>query len=99
KDMIGVPWMLAFAMRDDGWYLRQEIIWCLSGGTYVYVRSQKGDMPMTIKDLHRLDPKTVKLWNGKKWTQLLGTSRSARKGTEIELVLRSGERISCTPTH
>jgi DNA modification methylase len=22
KDMIGIPWMLAFALRDDGWYLR-----------------------------------------------------------------------------
>jgi DNA modification methylase len=25
--LIGIPWMLAFALRDDGWYLRQEIIW------------------------------------------------------------------------
>lgn len=27
KDLIGIPWMLAFALRADGWYLRQEIIW------------------------------------------------------------------------
>jgi DNA modification methylase len=27
KDLIGIPWMLAFALRDDGWYLRQDIIW------------------------------------------------------------------------
>lgn len=27
KDMIGVPWMFAFAMRDDGWYLRSDVIW------------------------------------------------------------------------
>ena len=27
KDLMGVPWMLAFALRDWGWYLRQEIIW------------------------------------------------------------------------
>jgi DNA modification methylase len=27
KDLIGVPWMLAFALRADGWYLRQDIIW------------------------------------------------------------------------
>lgn len=27
KDMIGIPWMLAFALRADGWYLRQDIIW------------------------------------------------------------------------
>ena len=27
KDMIGAPWLLAFALRADGWYLRSEIIW------------------------------------------------------------------------
>lgn len=27
KDMIGIPWMLAFALRDCGWYLRSDIIW------------------------------------------------------------------------
>ena len=27
KDLIGIPWMVAFALRADGWYLRQDIIW------------------------------------------------------------------------
>ena len=27
KDIIGIPWLLAFALRDSGWYLRQDIIW------------------------------------------------------------------------
>lgn len=27
KDLIGIPWMLAFALRSNGWYLRQDIIW------------------------------------------------------------------------
>lgn len=27
KDLIGIPWRLAFALQDDGWYLRQDIIW------------------------------------------------------------------------
>ncbi|WP_294348022.1 site-specific DNA-methyltransferase [Prosthecochloris sp.] len=27
KDLIGVPWLVAFALRADGWYLRQDIIW------------------------------------------------------------------------
>jgi DNA modification methylase len=27
KDLIGIPWMLAFALRADGWYLRSDIIW------------------------------------------------------------------------
>jgi DNA modification methylase len=27
KDLIGIPWMLAFALRADGWFLRQDLIW------------------------------------------------------------------------
>jgi DNA modification methylase len=27
KDLIGIPWMIAFALRDAGWYLRKDIIW------------------------------------------------------------------------
>lgn len=27
KDLVGIPWMLAFALREDGWYLRQDLIW------------------------------------------------------------------------
>lgn len=39
KDLIGIPWMLAFALRDSGWYLRQDIIWA------------KGNpMPESVKD-------------------------------------------------
>ncbi|HON48930.1 MAG TPA: DNA methyltransferase, partial [Kiritimatiellia bacterium] len=99
KDLIGIPWRVAFALQADGWYLRQDIIWCLSGGTRVYARTQKGEMPTTIKDLARLDPATVQLWNGEKWTQLLGMSQSSRNADELEITLRSGEKIACTPTH
>jgi DNA modification methylase len=27
KDLVGIPWMVAFALRADGWFLRQDIIW------------------------------------------------------------------------
>jgi site-specific DNA-methyltransferase (adenine-specific) len=27
KDLLGLPWMVAFALRNDGWYLRKEVIW------------------------------------------------------------------------
>jgi site-specific DNA-methyltransferase (cytosine-N4-specific) len=27
KDLLGIPWRLAFALQDDGWYLRSDIIW------------------------------------------------------------------------
>jgi len=99
KDLCMIPARVAIALQADGWYLRQDIIWCLSGGTYIYVKTQKGEMPMMIRDLSRLDLKTVQLWNGEKWIKMLGISKSKRKGNEIEILLRSGERISCTPNH
>jgi DNA modification methylase len=39
KDLVGIPWMLAFALRMNGWYLRQDIIW-----------SKPSPMPEPIKD-------------------------------------------------
>lgn len=39
KDLVGIPWMLAFALRSDGWYLRQDIIW-----------SKPNPMPEPTKD-------------------------------------------------
>ena len=39
KDLIGIPWMLAFALREDGWYLRQDIIW-----------NKPNPMPESVKD-------------------------------------------------
>lgn len=32
KDMFGIPWLVAFALRTDGWYLRQEVIWSKNFG-------------------------------------------------------------------
>ena len=39
KDLVGIPWMLAFALRADGWYLRQDIIW-----------SKPNPMPESVRD-------------------------------------------------
>ena len=39
KELIGIPWKVAFALREDGWYLRQDIIW-----------SKKNSMPESVKD-------------------------------------------------
>lgn len=39
KDLIGIPWLLAFALRNDGWYLRQDIIW-----------SKPNPMPESVTD-------------------------------------------------
>lgn len=39
KDLIGIPWMLAFSLRNAGWYLRQDIIW-----------HKPNPMPESVKD-------------------------------------------------
>ncbi len=39
KDLMGIPWLLAFALRADGWYLRQDIIW-----------QKPNAMPESVKD-------------------------------------------------
>lgn len=32
KDLMGMPWRLAFALQDDGWWLRQDVIWAKPNG-------------------------------------------------------------------
>ena len=39
KDLLGIPWMVAFALRADGWYLRQDIIW-----------AKPNPMPESVRD-------------------------------------------------
>ena len=39
KQMLGIPWKVAFALQDDGWYLRQDIIW-----------SKPNPMPESVRD-------------------------------------------------
>ena len=87
--------------KGDSWWLRSEIIWhkCLSGGAWLYARTQKGVGPHMLKDLVRLEPATVKLWNGAKWTQVVGWAQSPDRADPREIVMRSGERIGCTADH
>lgn len=39
KDLMGIPWRLAFALQDDGWYLRADIVW-----------NKPNAMPESVKD-------------------------------------------------
>ena len=39
KDLLGIPWRLAFALQDDGWYLRADIVW-----------NKPNAMPESVKD-------------------------------------------------
>ena len=61
KDLIGIPWMLAFALRSDGWYLRQDIIWhkpnampesvrdrCTKSHEHVFLLSNRSTIILTV---------------------------------------------------
>jgi site-specific DNA-methyltransferase (cytosine-N4-specific) len=39
KDLLGIPWRLAFALQDDGWYLRSDVVW-----------NKPNAMPESVKD-------------------------------------------------
>ncbi|MFO0752868.1 MAG: site-specific DNA-methyltransferase [Thermodesulfovibrionales bacterium] len=39
KDLLGIPWRLAFALQQDGWYLRSDIVW-----------NKPNAMPESVKD-------------------------------------------------
>lgn len=76
KDLIGIPWMLAFALRADGWYLRQDIIWhkpnpmpesvtdrCTKSHEYIFLFSKS---PRYYFDAEAIkEPATG--WNGSKF--------------------------------
>ena len=54
---------------------------------------------MTIKDMVRLDPSSVQLWNGEKWVHVLGWEQQISPDGCLDIVLRSGERIRCSHNH
>jgi len=72
KDLIGIPWRVAFALQADGWYLRQDIIWhkpnpmpesvrdrCTKAHEYVFLLSKKARYYYDNEAI-REDPK---IWN------------------------------------
>ena len=80
KDLIGVPWLLAFALRADGWYLRQDIIWnksncmpesvqdrCTKSHEYIFLLSKS--------ERYYFDPQAIREPAGAK-----GNARSFRGG-------------------
>ena len=80
KDLIGIPWMLAFALRADGWYLRQDIIW-----------KKPNPMPESVKDrctkshehIFMLTKKSKYYYNQDSIREPLSKQRSLQAGTKV----------------
>lgn len=54
KNLLGIPWRVAFALQDDGWILRQEVIW-----------SKRNCMPEAVKDRPSRSHETLFLFSKK----------------------------------
>jgi DNA modification methylase len=78
KDMIGIPWRVAFALQADGWYLRQDIIWnkpnpmpesvtdrCTKSHEYIFLLSKKSHYFFDSNAI--AEPTTTKA--GAKWEE------------------------------
>lgn len=94
KDLIGIPWMLAFALRADGWYLRQDIIWskpnpmpesvrdrCTKAHEYLFLLSKSPRYHFDAEAIAEpISQSTVERWGGAvARTHEIGTSNEQRR--------------------
>ena len=76
KDLIGIPWMLAFALRADGWYLRQDIIWhkpnpmpesvrdrCTKSHEYLFLLSKNQNYYFNVDAIKEPTRRKRSVWN------------------------------------
>jgi len=76
KDLMGIPWMLAFALRADGWYLRQDIIWnkpnpmpesvrdrCTKSHEYVFLLSKNQNYYFDVDAIKEPTRRKRSVWN------------------------------------
>ena len=76
KDLIGIPWMFAFAMRADGWYLRQDIIWnkpnpmpesvrdrCTKSHEYIFLFSKNQNYYFDVDSIKEPTRRKRSVWN------------------------------------
>ena len=79
KDLVGIPWRVAFALQADGWYLRPDIIWhkpnpmpesvtdrCTKAHEYIFLlsKSAKYKFNQMLEDLKPSTFKDKRLFNG-----------------------------------
>jgi len=83
KDLMGIPWMVAFALRADGWYLRQDIIWhkpnpmpesvtdrCTKAHEYVFLLSKSSKYYFDAESI-----KEPAAYDGRKDTVMKGSEK------------------------
>ena len=98
KDLCGVPWMFAFSMQKDGWYLRQDIIWrkpnpmpeavtdrCVKSHEHIFLFSKK---PRYYFDHEAIQEPAI----------YAGDNRSARNDSRRNILLANSMSDATEPT-
>jgi DNA modification methylase len=104
KDLLGQPWLLAFALRADGWWLRQTIIWhkpnampesatdrCTTSHSYVFLLSKSARYHFDAEAI--AEPAEWARWGDQTVPKHEGTPTAAgwiKPKTKAELVARGG---------
>jgi DNA modification methylase len=105
KDLVGIPWRVAFALQADGWYLRQDIIWakpnpmpesvtdrCTKSHEYVFLLSKSAKY---FYDADAVKEPVVRAWNSSNGGNLSPTGIHKANGAMRE---RGGSYPVCDGT-
>jgi len=100
KDLIGIPWRVAFALQADGWYLRQDIIWakpnpmpesvtdrCTKSHEYIFLLSKNSNYYFdqdAIKEPSANIGKTLIRFGGNKYGDSTDIKHSTKSGNKYE---------------
>lgn len=89
KDLVGIPWMVAFALRGDGWYLRQDCIWhkpnpmpesvtdrCTKSHEYMFL--------LTKSQTYYFDFEAIREESNGKWNSSKGFNKDGQSVRNIE---------------
>ena len=105
KDLLGIPWRVAFALQADGWYLRQDIIWhkpnpmpesvrdrCTKAHEYIFLLSKS---PKYYFDWQAMqEPATFKGPNGRQLSPYAqGFARRSPEEEQERRVSKSGNKV------
>lgn len=82
KDLIGQPWRVAFALQEDGWWLRQELIW-----------AKRNPMPESVTDRFTKAHEQVFLLSKSEryWFDLAAVQEAASEGTHARYAQNGGK--------
>lgn len=82
KDLVGIPWRVAFALQSDGWYLRQDIIWhkpnpmpesvrdrCTKAHEYIFMLTKSRSYYFDVEAIKEKSVKTKAAGGGKKYSE------------------------------